>query len=34
MAQTVTREPALHSVSVTVNGTRYSREVEARQLLV
>src|SRR5579864_6893872 len=34
MAQTVTREPALHTVSVTVNGTRYSREVEARQLLV
>ena len=34
MVQTVTREPALHTVSVTVNGTRFSREVEARQLLV
>ena len=34
MAQTDTREPGLHSVTVTVNGTRYTREVEPRQLLV
>src|SRR5215471_8639089 len=34
MVQTQTREPALHSVAVTVNGTRQSREVEPRQLLV
>src|SRR5437016_13390571 len=34
MAQTQTREPGLHTVTVTVNGTRYSREVEPRQLLV
>ena len=34
MAQTDTREPGLHTVSVTVNGTRHSREVEPRQLLV
>ena len=34
MAQSQTREPGLHTVSVTVNGTRYSREVEPRQLLV
>jgi len=34
MAQTQTREPGLHTVAVTVNGTRYSREVEPRQLLV
>src|SRR5260370_13618414 len=34
MAQAETREPALHTVTVTVNGTRYSREVEPRQLLV
>src|ERR687885_1852186 len=30
----VQSEPALHTVAVTVNGTRYSREVEPRQLLV
>src|SRR3979411_3249698 len=34
MAQTETRQPGLHTVAVTVNGTRYSREVEPRQLLV
>src|SRR2546426_11100372 len=34
MAQTQTREPGVHNVTVTVNGTRYSREVEPRQLLV
>jgi len=34
MAQTQTREPGTHTVAVTVNGTRYSREVEPRQLLV
>src|SRR5216683_371144 len=34
MAQTQTREPGMHTVAVTVNGTRYSREVEPRQLLV
>ncbi|HET6316959.1 MAG TPA: 2Fe-2S iron-sulfur cluster-binding protein, partial [Chloroflexota bacterium] len=34
MAQTQTAEPTLHTVSVTVNGTRHSREVEPRQLLV
>src|SRR5438445_12790837 len=34
MAQTQTREPAVHNVTVTVNGTRYSRDVEPRQLLV
>jgi len=34
MAQAQTREPGLHSVAVTVNGTRYTREVEPRQLLV
>src|SRR5438093_61764 len=28
------REPRLHSVTVTVNGTQYTREVEPRQLLV
>ena len=30
----VEREPRMHSVTVTVNGTRYTREVEPRQLLV
>src|SRR6516164_3683543 len=34
MAQTQTQEPGLCTVAVTVNGTRYSREVEPRQLLV
>jgi carbon-monoxide dehydrogenase small subunit len=34
MAQTQTREPALHTVGVTVNGKQYRREVEPRQLLV
>src|SRR5437764_11320994 len=34
MVQTQTRESGLHTVSVTVNGKRYSREVEPRQLLV
>src|SRR5919109_3548556 len=34
MAQTEAREPGLHTVAVTVNGKRYSREVEPRQLLV
>jgi len=34
MAQTDTREPGLHTVTVTVNGKRESREVEPRQLLV
>ena len=34
MAQTETREPGVHTVAVTVNGKRYSREVEPRQLLV
>src|SRR5205814_9975432 len=34
MAQTQAREPGIHTVAVTVNGTRYSREVEPRQLLV
>ena len=34
MAQTQTREPGTHTVTVTVNGTRYSRPVEPRQLLV
>src|SRR5207253_3993712 len=34
MAQTQTREVGLHTVTATVNGKRYSREVEARQLLV
>ena len=27
-------EPRLHSATVTVNGTRYTRQVEPRQLLV
>src|SRR5437588_5575737 len=34
MAQTQTREVGLHTVTATVNGKRYSREVEPRQLLV
>src|SRR3954451_21417964 len=34
MAQTDTREPGLHTVTVTVNGKRETREVEPRQLLV
>ena len=34
MAQTDSREPGLQTVSVTVNGRRYSRETEPRQLLV
>src|ERR687885_2394120 len=34
MAQSQTHESGLHTVTVTVNGTRYSREVEPRQLLV
>src|SRR6476620_4761453 len=34
MAQTETREPGVHTVAVTVNGKRYSHEVEPRQLLV
>ena len=34
MAQTQTREPGLHTVTLTVNGKQYSREVEPRQLLV
>ena len=34
MAQTETREPGTHTVTVTVNGKRSSREVEPRQLLV
>src|SRR2546429_8780038 len=34
MVQTQTREPGVHTVAVTVNGKRYSREVEPRQLLV
>src|SRR3984893_7854813 len=34
MTQTETRQPGMHTVGVTVNGTRYSREVEPRQLLV
>jgi len=34
MAQTETREPAVQTVTVTVNGRRESRQVEPRQLLV
>src|SRR5919206_3609623 len=34
MAQTQTSEPGLNTVSVTVNGKRYSADVEPRQLLV
>jgi carbon-monoxide dehydrogenase small subunit len=34
MAQTETRQPGVHTVAVTVNGKRYSQEVEPRQLLV
>ena len=34
MAQTDTRDPGMHTVTVTVNGTRQSRDVEPRQLLV
>src|SRR5438067_10990456 len=33
MVQTQTREPSMHTVTVTVNGTRQTREVEPRQLL-
>jgi aerobic carbon-monoxide dehydrogenase small subunit len=34
MAQTTALEPGLHTVTVSVNGKRESREVEPRQLLV
>ena len=34
MVQTKTREPGVHTVALTVNGKRFSREVEPRQLLV
>src|SRR4030081_1562230 len=34
MALIETRATGLHTVTATVNGTRYSREVEPRQLLV
>src|SRR6266568_5858472 len=34
MVQTQTREPGVHTVALTVNGKRYSREVEPRDLLV